>query len=414
MMAGCPAIAPGEPFLGSAIGYLDCQAQAIGSGGYAALAAAGSTGAVVLTGALTLFVALFGYRLLVGETPASQDGVLAIVKIGVVLALATSWPAYRTLVYDVALRAPAELGATVGRSAGLPGAGGGLVAWLQAADDGYVLLGTLGTEATIRADQPSPVPTPLPQPGASPQPRPNPGFDALMLNLARIVYLVGALGALASVRLVAGLLLALGPIFAVFLLFDGTRGLFEGWVRGLAGAALGAFGAALVLGVELAFVEPWLVALIAEREAGRSISGVPVELFVLALVFALALIATLIAAARVAYGFHLPRAMLAWPARWLADAAPTRVAADGAPRAATARAAEERSRAHAIADAVAATQRRENAPGPAAVAIVQRAPAAPRAGRDPGLAAPVPIGQSFRRRTRGRISAGAGRRDGRT
>ena len=34
------------------------------------------------------------------------------------------------------------------------------------------------------------------------------------------------------VRLIAGLLLALGPFFVAFLLFDGTRGLFEGWVRG--------------------------------------------------------------------------------------------------------------------------------------------------------------------------------------
>ena len=87
-----------------------------------------------LTGLLTLFVALFGYRMLFGQTPGVRDGVLALVKIGIVLALATSWPAYRTLVYDVALKGPAELAGEIGRPAGLPGAGGGLVARLDYAD----------------------------------------------------------------------------------------------------------------------------------------------------------------------------------------------------------------------------------------------------------------------------------------
>ena len=69
-------------------------------------------------------------------------------------------------------------------------------------------------------------------------------------------------------RLVAGLLLALGPFFIAFLLFDGTRGLFEGWLRVLGGAALGALGTAIVLGVELALLEPWLADLLACRLAG--------------------------------------------------------------------------------------------------------------------------------------------------
>ena len=72
----------------------------------------------MLTGLLTLFVALFGYRLLFGHTPGVRDGVLALVKIGIVLALATSWPAYRTLVYDVALRGPAELAGDIGAPRG--------------------------------------------------------------------------------------------------------------------------------------------------------------------------------------------------------------------------------------------------------------------------------------------------------
>ena len=51
-----------------------------------------------LTGLLTLFVALIGYRLLFGHTPACATACW-LVKIGVVLALATSWPAFQALVY---------------------------------------------------------------------------------------------------------------------------------------------------------------------------------------------------------------------------------------------------------------------------------------------------------------------------
>ena len=44
-----------------------------------------------------------------------------------------------------------------------------------------------------------------------------------------------------------------------------------------AGASLGALATSLVLGVELAFLEPWLLGLIAQRQADESIAGVPVN-----------------------------------------------------------------------------------------------------------------------------------------
>ena len=101
-MAACAPIPPVEGFLRGVMDFVDCQAQSIGAEGYRALASPGSTLSLVLLGFLTLFVALFGYRMLLGHVPAVRDGVLALVKIGIVLALATSWAAYRTLIYDVA------------------------------------------------------------------------------------------------------------------------------------------------------------------------------------------------------------------------------------------------------------------------------------------------------------------------
>ncbi|HEX8572400.1 MAG TPA: type IV secretion system protein [Allosphingosinicella sp.] len=412
-MAACPAIPPAEGFLRGVVDFIDCQAQSVGAEGYRALAAPGSTLSLVLLGFLTLFVALFGYRMLLGHVPAVRDGVLALVKIGIVLALATSWAAYRTLVYDVALHGPAEIASEIGAPAALPGAGGGLVARLDQADRAMLRLAELGPGEPVAAG----ATTPAAEPGQPPLPtaaaRQAQGWDRLALDGARALFLTGTIGALAAVRLAAGLMLALGPFFIAFLLFEGTRGLFEGWLRVLGGAALGALGTAIVLGVELAMLEPWLAYLIALREARVPITGVPVELFVVALVFALALLATLIAAARVAYGLRLPAAWREAPAAAAAALRGEPVRIGGAVRE-PAPATAERSRAASVADAVAATQRRETAPAaPGGLAMAGAGGHVPRhlPVRDVAPPPPPRLGQSFRRRTRGRVSASSGRRD---
>jgi type IV secretion system protein VirB6 len=408
----CAALAPATGFVSGVLDFVDCQAQAIGAGGYQALASPGSTLSLVLAGLLVLFVALFGYRMLLGHVPGVRDGVLALVKIGIVLALATGWTAYRTLFYDVMLKGPAELAAEISGPAALPGAGGGLVVRLDYADRALVTLAALDVgEETAGATTPAAEPGQPPLPTAAAQ-RAR-GFDTLALGGARILFLAGAIGALAAVRLVAGLLLALGPFFIAFLLFEGTRGLFEGWLRVLAGTALGALGTAVALGVELALIEPWLAELIARRTAGQPIAGAPVELFVVALVFALALLAMLIAAARVAYGFRLPPVWRDAPARAAAALRGGQVSVSRTVRDPGA-AAADRSRAATVADAVAASQRREgaSAAAPAGQAAGAVRPAARHAlARDLPPPAPVPLGQSFRRRTRGRFSATARRRD---
>jgi type IV secretion system protein VirB6 len=398
---------PASSFLGGVLDFVDCQAETIGSSGYQALAAPGSSLSLVLAGLLTLFVAFFGYRMLFGETPSVRDGVLALVKIGIVLALATGWPAYRTLIYDVALKGPAELAGEIGGPSALPGAGGGLVARLGNADRLLLVFSELGPGAAA-------VPAPSAN-TAGETPQPPSTYTELFLAGARILFLTGAIAALALVRLIAGLLLALGPFFIAFLLFEGTRGLFEGWLRVLGGAALGALGAGVALGVELALIEPWLANLIAARAAGYATPGAPVELFVVALVFTLALAAMLAAAARVAYGFRLPSAWRALPIE-LGQAlrgGSLRVSAQTQDPLASA----DRSRAVTIADAVAATQRRETPalsaalpPDPGAVPSAHRIPGQSVA-RDLPPAAPIPLGQSFPRRTRGRQSASVGRRD---
>ena len=384
------------------LSYVDCQAQAIGAGGFQAFAASNSTLSLIIGALLTIFVALLGYRMLLGWTPGFPDGVIAAVKVGIVLTLAFSWPAYRTIVYDVFLKGPAELASEIGRPAAIPGAAGGLAQRLDGADRGFIALSVLGPGIGA--------PAPLGGTAAPAARQRTPSaFDPFALGGARVIYLAGAIGALAGLRMVAGLMLALGPIFVSFLLFEGTRGLFEGWLRVLAGAALGALGSSIVLGVELALLEPWLAELIAWRNAGYSIAGTPVELLVVSIIFALVLAAVVAASWRVTVGFGLPAAWRAVPAQ-LAGAWGSRTsgldAAVTEPRIPT---AAERSRAAAVVEAVGAAQRRElirlgstgegSSPSPGADPV------------SPEEAHRRPLGQSNRRRVRTRVSSSANRRD---
>ncbi|UVO50193.1 type IV secretion system protein [Sphingomonas sp. SUN019] len=268
MPAACQAIPSPETFAPGMIAFLDCQAQTLGAQGYQALAAPGSTASILLTGMITLLIAVIGYRMLLGHVPTIRDGVLTFVKIGVVLVLATSWPAYQILIYDVILRSPAEVAASIGGASGLQGTTGGLASRLDGVDQALKTLAIAGVVAPpLGADGTPQIPSVAPSPFL--------GFDSFALGWSRVGFLVGTLASLAIVRIIAGLLLALGPVFAVFLLFDGTRGLFEGWLRGLMGAALAALAISIVLGVELAFFEPWLSTLLARRASDLDIIGAP-------------------------------------------------------------------------------------------------------------------------------------------
>jgi type IV secretion system protein VirB6 len=411
----CRPLTYGSGFLRGVLDFIDCQAQNIGAQGYQALAAPGSTVSLALTAMLTILVALYGYRMMFGYTPSARDGVLTLAKIGIVLALATSWPAYRAIVYDVALQGPAQLAGDIGRPSQLPGSDGGLVGRLQGVDTGLLLLGEYGVgranadqkitrERVINGRRELVVEQAQQAPSI---------FDPMALGWSRILFLAATIGALAAVRLVSGLLLALGPFFIAFLLFEGTRGLFEGWVRGLAGAALGAVAVTVLLGAELALVEPWLTYLIAMRQADLSIVGAPVELMVVMAVFALAMAGALYASARVAMGFRLPQA---WRGATAQIASTLRGDTAAQPRLAVTNhsmPAEQRSRAVAVAEAVAASQRRE--------LMVAASPAnSPARGASPALArdlpppGPVPLGQSYGRRARTRVSNSSGRRDRRS
>jgi len=417
-MSVCTGIAYGDAFVANALNAADCQARAIASLGYQALATPGSSASLLLTGLLTLFVAIWGYRLMLGESPGVRDGVVALAKVGIVLALATSWATYRTLAHDVVLTGPAELVAEVGGAAGLPGSRGDLATRLQYVDRGLAQLGEMGVgkregdrqvmrvrnisgrNEMVVENQQDPV-------GA---------IEPVALGASRVTFLVGTVGGLVVLRLIAAILLALGPIFVVFLLFDATRGWFAGWLRGLAATMIGMVGVGIILGVELALLEPWVAGLLARRAGEQTIAGAPVELMAATTIFGLASLGAIAMAVRVTGGFRFPEAWRAMPERVSSEFERIVRGRDGAPGA-SGEAAAERSRAAAVADAIVATQRRETAVGAAlagggrVVLAPDRTISAQSTARGLPVHAPPPLGQSHGRRTRNRVSASAGRRD---
>ncbi len=403
----CPVPTTGSAFLSGILAHIDCQAQTLGSSGYQALANPGSSASLILTALLTLFIAFFGIRMVLGHVPDTGEVVRASIKVGIVLLLATSWSAYRTIAYDTVLRGPAELVEAIGTPSALPGAEGGLVARLQAVDDAimaFIVTGTGRFDLGVAAQSGSP-PIPVERAAVS---------DDFAFGIGRIAYLAGTIGALGLVRLVGGILLALAPLFAGSLLFDATRGLFMGWLRMLVASALAAVAVTLVLAVQLSIIEPWLSDVLARRAAKIATPAAPLELLVLTLSFSVIQWAMVAAAVRVAF----VTTSLTWLPKPFSTSEGTMNARNRevpVPRNADVDRGQT-SRAYAIAEAVSATQRREvSASGSAASRIPNEILMTRTAGERGALQSQTiaPIGQSYRRTAR-RVSAAATSRSHRT
>jgi type IV secretion system protein VirB6 len=399
----CPPVLTGKDFLASTLAHIDCQAQTLGSHGYLTLTQPGSMASVAMLGLLTLFVGLFGFRLLFGPGLNSGDLVRDLLKVGIVLTLAISWPAWRTLLYDVTLKGPAEIAGRISPPS-LPYRGsGGFAARLQNIDTGMIALTVRGTGRNVGA---------LTEDTAPPA-----GFRGIALEddtgfaSSRLIFLSATIGSLAIVRFAAGLLLALTPLVAGLLLFDATRGLFSGWIRGLALTALGSVGITVVLAAELAVLEPWLQDALRLRELGYATPAAPTELLALTAAFALALLGMLLLLGKVAFQRGWP-SLAALPVSVRPSSGVEQSHQQSAPAALLSPAAP--SRAFLLSERVAMTVRQE---GHARTAHSPGSPDQPSA---TGAFGEPLIGQGGHARLSGgsrsfhRVSAAAARRDARS
>jgi type IV secretion system protein VirB6 len=246
-----------------------------------------------------------------GPAPGARDLVYDVLKIGIVLTLAFSWPAFRTVIYDVTLKGPAEVASVISTASGNKNPAQ-LTQRLQAADNSMVELTTLGTGRNTGAFIEGSEEAGTFQ-GAALQ-------DESALGYARLAFISSVAGSLALLRIAGGLLLALAPIIAGLLFFTGSRGIFAGWLRGLVLVFGTSIGATAVLSVELAILEPWLADALRVRSLGYATPAAPIELFAITLAFALVHFGMIWLLARVA--FYKGWIELPSFERWKPDPAP--------------------------------------------------------------------------------------------
>ena len=258
-MSQCaPFTADGPSGVADALGKVDCLASDATAVSFGRLFGAHGSFQTALTIILTLYVALLAFNLLTGRS-ALRLSVLTpkMMTLGLVLTFATSWIAYQSVVWNLATGAPDEIAS--------------------------VLVGTKGSATTIFAQQldgvfnaitdaASSVPAPAPNANGVPAAVavPTLASPANILSIAGLILLLGTVGVLVVCRLALAALLIIGPVFIVLALFEGTRGLFEGWLKSV---AMFAFVPLLTV-----IMGSGALVAIAPMVAGLGKGGAPIEL----------------------------------------------------------------------------------------------------------------------------------------
>ena len=221
----------------SALTAVDCIASGMSEQAFNRLFGTEGRLALALSLVLVLYVAGFGISLMLGRSSLGVRALLPkMMTLGLVLTFATSYVAFSTVFYNLFVGAPD---------------------WVAG-----VLTGTQGSATQTVAQKLDVVFLAVQQASGDTNdisafsPRGMMWFGAMLLML-------GTVGLLVTARIGLALLLAVGPIFVVLALFEGTRGLFTGWLKGLVMMALAPLFAVLGGSLMLEMSVPILAALVA-------------------------------------------------------------------------------------------------------------------------------------------------------
>ena len=224
--------------IGASLRGVDCAANSMAQAAFNRLFASGGFLGPTLTIALTIFVALLGFALMTGRTRIGLSSLTPkmITLVGVVT-FATSWFVFQMVFWNLAVLGPDYIASG--------------------------LMGTDGSATTIFADKLDAVMLALMQASG----------DGAMDNSASMfsppgllwsggtMLLLGTVGVLATTKIALAILMGLGPLFILAALFDATRGLFTGWLKGIALMAMAPLFAVLGGSLMLELAVPVLSAL---------------------------------------------------------------------------------------------------------------------------------------------------------
>lgn len=298
MIGACPSVPTGPGFLTGLLGQVDCVSKVIAEQSFAFLAAPGGIGLIIMGIAVTLLVAWFGFRLMFGPTPSFGDATGNIIRIGVALAIATSWPAVSKVIASPILNGPAEVTAWASGSSPLE-------ARLGQADDSIGALTSWGTgtkdlrsQRTASGDY------------AANEAATVSVADSLAFGGARVSFLVTAIAGIGIIGLLSAILIGFAPLFSAFLLFDRTRGIFAGWLRTLIGLLVAGAALRLILSLETIILGPWLAEAVRQRQSFLATPTAATELLAMTLAFGLIAAASLFIIIRTVVSLDISTVMI--------------------------------------------------------------------------------------------------------
>lgn len=224
----------GPAGVADALQKVDCLANDATAVSFGRLFGAHGSFQTALTILLTLYIALLAVNLLTGRS-ALRLSVLTprMMTLGLVLTFATSWIAYQSVVWNLATGAPDEIASV------LVGSKGSATSLFAQQLDGF--FGAISDAAS--AAQPNAAALAANPSAAAANPAAAAASAGLMspaniLSIGALIMLLGTVGVLVVCRLALAALLIIGPVFIVLALFEGTRGLFEGWLKSVVMFAL--------------------------------------------------------------------------------------------------------------------------------------------------------------------------------
>lgn len=236
-MAGCVPLNPAAGSAETMVNAVDCYIGSTVQAGYANLLGQGSMFNLALTIVLTIYVAILGYRLIFGRSSLSVGEMMPrMIMIGAVLALTSNWATYQVLIYDVLTDGPQEIVRAINPKDGDVRSTTERVDMLSGR---MVDLADAWTEFDARPEQnlptsptaTAPAPPPVTANNVTAFVAPKDSLGPNMLLLSALFLVLASAGVLVVAKIILGLLLLLGPVFAVLGLFASTRGLALGWGR---------------------------------------------------------------------------------------------------------------------------------------------------------------------------------------
>jgi len=284
----CPAFSDGGPSgIAEALRVVDCMSGEAASFAFSRLFGSSALLGQALTAALTLYIAWYAIGLLTGRTSLSVSSLTPrMMTMGVALTFATSWVAYQSVIWNLLVGAPDQIAS--------------------------LLIGTQGSATSLFADRLDTIFTVVAQAAAATEAATAGGMQQSsslasgpdLLWLSALLLLLGTVGVLLVARIALAAMLALGPIFIICGLFQGSRGLFEGWLKAAVLFALTPLLAVLIGGGTIAMLSPMLDSLAAA--GGQVPLRLTTTLFLAAAVYCALMVVCLKIAGTMVAGWRLP------------------------------------------------------------------------------------------------------------